>query len=772
MFANRPFHLRLLVRHGGRLLPRWLLVFTLGEPGQPLLVPYLPRRGTSRGYLELLVPRRGRHRFSWVHVGSIFPLGFFHKGLRYPVDAEVLVYPELFAAATVSPERTSTRGEGFAQRVGWGHDLHSLRAFRTGDDPRRIHWKQTARTGAMVFTEREAEEGRRLSIVFDNAVGALPTPEAAARFERLVSEAATAAVDYLGRGFEVELVTREDRLPFASGAAAAPRRARGAGAGRAAAARRRRAAPLVARRAAAAARHGTGGSGMSFGREKRLLLGLLALLAPLPLPFNEVLEWPLLLLYGVAVGALPAPRLARSGHLAAGVGDEPPRPRLPAAALPRPGGALEWPAGAAGHSPRALRRRRQALRAAAGARQVARGDRRLLPLPRRHGHQRAPQHHALPGGLPRPFDAGARALRLLLGAGALRLPPRGAGAGADARLRRRRHGGGDPARRAAVRAAAAHPHALHPGARRRYRNDGRRRPASPTSSPSTASAARAPAARCCCACASRRRSGRGSEIRLKADTYDLYDGRTWRANGNTQPVVPEPGGTFRLGPGRPTQNAEIWLLPWSSPSLPHAGAGSRAAAARAVAGARPRRRGGALPRAGGDAALRRGDGRRSGAREPAAARARRRRGVEPRPPRGDAAHRRAGGADDGRRQRVRARAAVGASPVDELRIHHGLRGALGAAGARGLPVPHPARALRVLRHGNGGDAAQPGHRRRASSPASWAARRTPSRVTTWCGRATRTRGWRRGSRTAAGRSSTPRRRRDGRERWSGTCRCC
>jgi uncharacterized protein (DUF58 family) len=217
VFANRPFHARLVVRHRGWLLPRWLLVFSLGEPGQPLLVPYLPRRGTSRGYLELLLPRRGLHRFRWVHVGSIFPLGFFHKGLRYPVDAEVLVYPELFAAAGVAPERASTRGDGFAQRVGWGHDLHSLRAFRHGDDPRRIHWKQTARTGAMVYTEREAEEGRRLSIVFDNAVGALATPEVVARFEKLVSEAATAAVDYLDRGFEVELVTRDDRLAFAGG---------------------------------------------------------------------------------------------------------------------------------------------------------------------------------------------------------------------------------------------------------------------------------------------------------------------------------------------------------------------------------------------------------------------------------------------------------------------------------------------------------------------------------------------------------------------------
>lgn len=41
---------------------------------------------------------------------------------------------------------------------------------------------------------------------------------------------------------------------------------------------------------------------MSFARQKRLLLGWLALLAPVPLPFNEVLGWPAVVLYlaGVA----------------------------------------------------------------------------------------------------------------------------------------------------------------------------------------------------------------------------------------------------------------------------------------------------------------------------------------------------------------------------------------------------------------------------------------------------------------------------------------
>ncbi len=40
---------------------------------------------------------------------------------------------------------------------------------------------------------------------------------------------------------------------------------------------------------------------MSFGRQKRLLLGWLALLAPLPLPFSDVIGWPVLGLYVLGV---------------------------------------------------------------------------------------------------------------------------------------------------------------------------------------------------------------------------------------------------------------------------------------------------------------------------------------------------------------------------------------------------------------------------------------------------------------------------------------
>jgi uncharacterized protein (DUF58 family) len=217
VFANRPFALGFTLKSRSRLVPRWFLLFTVSRSAQPLLVPFLPRRGKSVGSMDMTIQARGLHRFPWAHVSSLFPFGFFRKGVRYPVELEVLVFPELFAAGASQLEEVEQLGEDASRRAGTGHGLFALRQYRRGDDPRGIHWKQTARTGSMIYMERESERSRRLSVLFDNGVGELADPARQERFERLVSEAATAALDHLARGYEVELVTRDRVLAFAGG---------------------------------------------------------------------------------------------------------------------------------------------------------------------------------------------------------------------------------------------------------------------------------------------------------------------------------------------------------------------------------------------------------------------------------------------------------------------------------------------------------------------------------------------------------------------------
>jgi len=218
VFANRPFSLGFTLKSRSRFTPRWFLLFTVSRSAQPLLVPYLPRRGKSVGQIEMMIRARGVQSFPYAHVSSLFPFGFFRKGVRYPVDLEVLVFPEIFPAAASQLEEVEQLGEDASRRAGTGHGLFALRQYRRGDDPRGIHWKQTARTGAMIYMERESERSRRLSILFDNGVGELSDAPSQERFERLVSEAATSALDHLARGFEVELVTRDRALAFSGGA--------------------------------------------------------------------------------------------------------------------------------------------------------------------------------------------------------------------------------------------------------------------------------------------------------------------------------------------------------------------------------------------------------------------------------------------------------------------------------------------------------------------------------------------------------------------------
>ena len=217
VFAESPAAFQVALTNRSRLLPRWLLLVSFSDHAPTLLCSSLPRGQRRQGTVELAFPRRGLQRIASAHLSTLFPLGLFRKGMRQQLDREVLVFPRLLPGRHLVHRSTSAIGETQDHRAGWGHDLHSLRALRPGDDPRRIHWKQTARSGKLIFMERQAERSRRISVVLDNAVDPAHGAAAHERLELRISEAAAAALAYLQAGFEVELVTRSRRIDFGGG---------------------------------------------------------------------------------------------------------------------------------------------------------------------------------------------------------------------------------------------------------------------------------------------------------------------------------------------------------------------------------------------------------------------------------------------------------------------------------------------------------------------------------------------------------------------------
>ena len=88
-------------------------------------------------------------------------------------------------------------------------EFESLREFRTGDDPRDIHWRTSARRGRRFVRQFEGNTGRVVVVALDDAQPKEPLPggDPAAPFEAAVSLAASAALVLLRQGYQVGLAT-------------------------------------------------------------------------------------------------------------------------------------------------------------------------------------------------------------------------------------------------------------------------------------------------------------------------------------------------------------------------------------------------------------------------------------------------------------------------------------------------------------------------------------------------------------------------------------
>lgn len=156
-------------------------------------MPVVPAGGEAQCEADLVFNRRGDMDLGRqdLTLGSRFPLGLFRGAGKLRLPARILVRAREGRVSPLLRRRVRGRRPVEARRrFAAGDDVvYGIREYREGDDPRRIHWRTSARRAQLTVTEWRTEEGREAIILLGRGAGA--GGSAAVHFERAVSSAAT-----------------------------------------------------------------------------------------------------------------------------------------------------------------------------------------------------------------------------------------------------------------------------------------------------------------------------------------------------------------------------------------------------------------------------------------------------------------------------------------------------------------------------------------------------------------------------------------------------
>jgi uncharacterized protein (DUF58 family) len=210
IYAGRPALLGARILNAKRrLASRSLVIEVAGGPLLPL--PHLPAGAERVVTWEHCFPSRGRQRLGGLRVTTRFPFGFFDKSGPRQLEGEVLVFPAI-EPVTLQRPGPAAGEDAPVRRRGRGTDLHNLREYRDGDDPRLIHWRVSAKSGVTIVRELAAEATADVRLVLRGTGARDP-----GRLERGLSRAASLAVHLLKSGAVVSLIGPGVSIPRGRG---------------------------------------------------------------------------------------------------------------------------------------------------------------------------------------------------------------------------------------------------------------------------------------------------------------------------------------------------------------------------------------------------------------------------------------------------------------------------------------------------------------------------------------------------------------------------
>ena len=212
VMAGESFNVEVTLENKKTWLSIWMMRVTdmIASRDERLSVdvhfPRVSPGGEGHQRYRCLLTQRGRYDIGPVTVRASFPFGLIERGVVLPADDTLLVYPRIGRLHPKWRRRLTQAQELVSEmrpRSGpFDDDFHKLREYRTGDDPRAIHWKTSARRNELMVREYRESRDRSLVVLLDAWLPAVGTEDDRRRVEIGISFAATACLDQLKRSRE------------------------------------------------------------------------------------------------------------------------------------------------------------------------------------------------------------------------------------------------------------------------------------------------------------------------------------------------------------------------------------------------------------------------------------------------------------------------------------------------------------------------------------------------------------------------------------------
>lgn len=182
--------------------------------------PYLGPRRSAAIPVAVVPLYRGKASYNRIHLLTQFPLSPVVVERIIPCPDEIVVYPRLFALDRRFLRETMSMNEYFNAAVvpftSGEDEFAGLHEFRTGDNPRHIHWKISARLRGRLFVrEMESNRARDAVIRLDTRIPVVPEEarelrmRAQMRLERAISFTASLATILARENYRITFLSAD-----------------------------------------------------------------------------------------------------------------------------------------------------------------------------------------------------------------------------------------------------------------------------------------------------------------------------------------------------------------------------------------------------------------------------------------------------------------------------------------------------------------------------------------------------------------------------------